>query len=747
MRLYTHLFLAWLLVLCLIQAAAVFAQVSTNFDTGLEGWQVTGDNSAAWEDTTGNPGGCLSVNDWATGPLNFAVAPTEYHGDWGNMTASDSLSAEIFHSSSDPDDYPPEYIFRIAGPAGAAHVFSGPSYQPVKDVWNRYAVALDSTAWTIESGTWSDIVGAVNSLRVMGEFTTGPEICRIDNVNLTSTPSYVYIPCVYDDFNDGDTGDWSFAETDGATNPGNTGNGGGFVEIDDGTGISKAFAPTKFLGDWSSLDNNGYLTIDLRIISRPSTDLGIGEFIRISGPGGTAHVDLDPDSLPESKLVWKSFVYPLDSGTWTLDSGTWTALLSNVTECRITVEFFDGAETIGFDNFGRLENSCPQIDYPIQIHDPDVSDCGYHSFVYIASVALNPKDGLVYGLVTSTPGSGGGLYPVTGPNPGNRIQSYDRPVHLIFDTDGDAYISENYDGEIHRLEWLGSSSLWVSGFHGGEPDPCGMAFAPPGFDVAGADPGDILVVDEGLNTNAYDEIWAFSPDSAEGEQAVFYDYGDFDYTDIATGRNDSLYYCDSYNTSGLYTIDSVVIGLIPLSLAIDAIVSVVYDEVEHDLYIASAVSNAIYSVEVSTGNVDLVADGFANFLRCCLEIDTVGRRLWVTDNGYSRVYSLCLEDCSSVTDSAPGVENDRRLRILSNPVGPTATIVYSVPAQGHVDLRIHDVSGRLVRNLVNDFRTAGEHSEIWDGTSSFGQKVASGIYFIQLATGEQKQTRKMVLSR
>ena len=57
------------------------AQVSTDFDTDLEGWMVTGDNSATWEDTTGNPGGCLSVNDWATGSMNYIIAPPPYLGD------------------------------------------------------------------------------------------------------------------------------------------------------------------------------------------------------------------------------------------------------------------------------------------------------------------------------------------------------------------------------------------------------------------------------------------------------------------------------------------------------------------------------------------------------------------------------------------------------------------------------------------------------------------------------------------
>jgi hypothetical protein len=733
-------------LICFLPAITIHAQVSTTFDSDLEGWEVTGDNSAAWEATTGNPGGCLSVNDWATGPLNWAVAPIAYHGDWSGMTALDSLSAEIYHSTPDPDDYPPEYIFRIAGPGGAAHVYSGASYQPVKDVWNRYVVSLDSVDWTIEYGAWSDILDAVNSLRVMGEFTTGPETCRIDNINLSSTPSYVYVPCAYDDFNGADTGDWSFAETDGATNPGNTGNGGGYVQIDDGTGISKAFAPSKFLGDWSGLDNNGYLTIDLRIISRPSTNLGVGEFIRLSGPGGIAHVDLDPADLPESKYIWKTFVYPLNSTVWTLDSGTWSGLLANVTECRITVEFYDGGETVGFDNFGRMENGCPQIDYPVQIYDPNVSDCGYHSFVSIASVALNPRDGLLYGLISEYTGSGGGIYPVTGPSPGIRMQAYDRPTHLIFEEDGDGYISEIYDGVINRLEWLGSSSVWISGFHAGEPDPCGMAFAPPGFTTWNAYPGDIFVADKGSGSNALDAIFSFSPDSVESERLVLHvTSGDVDWVDIATGRIDTVFFCSSNTSTGLYLLATDTIGSIYMNLPVDGIVSIVYDSIEDDIYIAGSANNTIYRVEPSTGDVTAVASGFSNFLICCLEIDTARRRLLVTDNGYNRVYSFCLGDPTSIDERTPHIANDRLMQVFPNPFNPSATIRFELARVSNVRLDIFDVSGRRVRTLLDKNMGIGIHEIVWDGRNARQEPSPSGVYFIRIVTEDYTETGKMVL--
>jgi hypothetical protein len=748
MKHITCFLLVGLVLLCSIYTTTIHAQVSTTFDSDLEGWQVTGDNSVAWEAATGNPGGCLSVNDWAIGDYNYAIAPPVYHGDWSMMTSLDSLSVDIFHSSADPDDYPPDYIFRIAGPGGSAYTFSGPSYQPVKNVWNHYIVSLDPADWTIESGTWVDILQAVYSLRICGEFTTGDEICRIDNVHLTSTPSYIYFPCVYDDFNSPGTGDWSFSETDGATNPGSTGNGGGFVEIDDGTGISKALAPAKFLGDWSNLDNSGYITIDLRVISHPATTLGIGEFIRISGPGGMAHVDLDPADLPESKYIWKTFVFQLNTSIWTLDSGTWADLLSNVTECRITVEFYDGLETIGFDNFGRQENSCPPIDRPVHFHDPGITDCGYYSFVYIASVAHNPMDGEIYGLITSTTGSGGGIYPVSGSNPGIRMQAYDRPIHLIFDADGDCYISENYDGEIYRLEWGGSSSLWVSGFHGGEPDPVGMTFAPPGFNGLNTVPGDILVVDQGAGASAYDEIWSFSPDIAEEESLVVYDLGDIDYIDIAAGLEDTVFVCDSYHpTNGLYAFDTFAIAPVVLNTPVAAIISVVYDGIEDDIYIASAADTSVYRVDRWTGDVSRVLSGFSNFLRCCLEIDPANRRLWVTDNGYSRVYEFCLDGITGIEDHIPDIKRRLSLEVFPNPFNPTATISFTLRRPSDVRLDIFDVAGRRIRTLLDGRSVAGTHKIIWNGQSDSKTSSSSGVYFVRITSEGYTETVKVVLIR
>jgi hypothetical protein len=82
-----------------------------------------------------------------------------------------------------------------------------------------------------------------------------------------------------------------------------------------------------------------------------------------------------------------------------------------------------------------------------------------------------------------------------------------------------------------------------------------------------------------------------------------------------------------------------------------------------------------------------------------------------------------------------------------NPFNPTTRIVFGLAAPADVSLRIFDVSGRLVRVLVESARPAGNYSELWDGRDSGGRAVASGIYFYRLEAGAFRETRKMALLR
>jgi outer membrane protein assembly factor BamB len=82
-----------------------------------------------------------------------------------------------------------------------------------------------------------------------------------------------------------------------------------------------------------------------------------------------------------------------------------------------------------------------------------------------------------------------------------------------------------------------------------------------------------------------------------------------------------------------------------------------------------------------------------------------------------------------------------------NPFNPSTTIGFTLGEAARVRLSIYDVSGRLVRELLDDRRGAGLHSEIWDGTDHAGRGVSSGVYFYRLEAGQFIETKKMVLLR
>jgi flagellar hook assembly protein FlgD len=72
---------------------------------------------------------------------------------------------------------------------------------------------------------------------------------------------------------------------------------------------------------------------------------------------------------------------------------------------------------------------------------------------------------------------------------------------------------------------------------------------------------------------------------------------------------------------------------------------------------------------------------------------------------------------------------------------------YSVPVAGQVSLRVCDVSGRLVRRLVEGEVPAGLHAVFWDGKDDAGRDALPGVYFYGLETAGQSQTRKGLLVR
>jgi hypothetical protein len=81
-----------------------------------------------------------------------------------------------------------------------------------------------------------------------------------------------------------------------------------------------------------------------------------------------------------------------------------------------------------------------------------------------------------------------------------------------------------------------------------------------------------------------------------------------------------------------------------------------------------------------------------------------------------------------------------------NPFNPHTTIAFDIPRPEVVSLRVFDLSGSLVRNLlVAESRTSGRHELVWNGRDDAGREVASGAYFYRLEAGDFSETKRMVL--
>ncbi len=82
-----------------------------------------------------------------------------------------------------------------------------------------------------------------------------------------------------------------------------------------------------------------------------------------------------------------------------------------------------------------------------------------------------------------------------------------------------------------------------------------------------------------------------------------------------------------------------------------------------------------------------------------------------------------------------------------NPFNPRTTIAFTLAHPGWVDLRVHDLAGRLVTVLWQGETVAGPHEVPWNGTDRYGRSVSSGTYIYRLEANGQVVSRTMQLVR
>jgi len=80
-----------------------------------------------------------------------------------------------------------------------------------------------------------------------------------------------------------------------------------------------------------------------------------------------------------------------------------------------------------------------------------------------------------------------------------------------------------------------------------------------------------------------------------------------------------------------------------------------------------------------------------------------------------------------------------------NPFNPSTYISFHIEADSYISLKVYNMKGQHVRTLKQGFCTSGQHSVHWGGNNERNERVASGIYFYKLETGNSVSVKKMLL--
>ncbi len=114
--------------------------------------------------------------------------------------------------------------------------------------------------------------------------------------------------------------------------------------------------------------------------------------------------------------------------------------------------------------------------------------------------------------------------------------------------------------------------------------------------------------------------------------------------------------------------------------------------------------------------------------------------LFQSDEG-ARIWKYSIPGITAVKEQTNIIPTEFILQQnYPNPFNPTTTIKYSISERSFVSLKVYDILGNMVANLVNKEEAIGNYSIEFNAS-----KLPSGVYFYRLQSGDISETKKLVL--
>ncbi len=122
-----------------------------------------------------------------------------------------------------------------------------------------------------------------------------------------------------------------------------------------------------------------------------------------------------------------------------------------------------------------------------------------------------------------------------------------------------------------------------------------------------------------------------------------------------------------------------------------------------------------------------------------------GERDGLLETGPTNTVEVRLEIPQKSSDDNSDILDNYSYRLhqnYPNPFNPSTVISYQIPADNFVTLKVFDVLGREVAELVNTYKEAGTHSVEFNATD-----LPSGIYLYRIQVGNYTETQKLILQK
>lgn len=149
---------------------------------------------------------------------------------------------------------------------------------------------------------------------------------------------------------------------------------------------------------------------------------------------------------------------------------------------------------------------------------------------------------------------------------------------------------------------------------------------------------------------------------------------------------------------------------------------------------------AEYAAESSDLGVYLLREGEwqyvggrINIESSTIQVETNHLGRFIIARGDHPVEDMMLPDVMTLDQNYP------------NPFNPSTTITFSLPNDASVNVKVFNMLGQEVASLADGYFQRGRHELVWNAHDADQRRIASGVYFYSIESGDLRLVKKMVV--